>query len=123
MICNPELVKTGLDLLEFPTIVFMQTGYNVYTLMQASKRSWRIGQSQPVEVCFLSYRDTAQAKCLTLMQQKITVTQSASGVMPESGLDVLQSDADSIEVQLARQIVSNISTSETKANKSLALVA
>jgi excinuclease UvrABC helicase subunit UvrB len=30
LITNPELVKTGLDLLEFPTIVFMQSGYNVY---------------------------------------------------------------------------------------------
>jgi len=29
LITNPELVKTGLDLLEFPTIVFMQSGYNV----------------------------------------------------------------------------------------------
>ena len=32
VICNPELVKTSLDLLEFPTIVFMQSGFNVYTL-------------------------------------------------------------------------------------------
>ncbi|MCT0715891.1 DEAD/DEAH box helicase, partial [Pseudomonas aeruginosa] len=32
LITNPELVKTGLDLLEFPTIVFMQSGYNVYSL-------------------------------------------------------------------------------------------
>lgn len=32
LITNPELVKTGLDLLDFPTIVFLQTGYNVYTL-------------------------------------------------------------------------------------------
>jgi hypothetical protein len=30
LICNPELVKTGLDLLDFPSIVFMQTGYNIY---------------------------------------------------------------------------------------------
>ena len=30
LITNPELVKTGLDLLEFPTIAFMQSGYNVY---------------------------------------------------------------------------------------------
>ena len=26
VITNPELVKTGLDMLEFPTIVFMQSG-------------------------------------------------------------------------------------------------
>src|SRR3546814_14208975 len=35
LITNPELVKTGLDLLEFPTIVFLQSGWNVYTLQQA----------------------------------------------------------------------------------------
>jgi hypothetical protein len=36
LITNPELVKTGLDMLEFPTIVFLTTGYNVYTLQQAA---------------------------------------------------------------------------------------
>lgn len=30
LLTNPELVKTGLDLLEFPTIVFLQSGWNVY---------------------------------------------------------------------------------------------
>jgi len=39
LITNPELVKTGLDLLDFPTIVFPKTGYNVYTLQQAARRS------------------------------------------------------------------------------------
>jgi len=36
LITNPELVKTGLDLLDFPTILFLQTGYNVYTLQQSA---------------------------------------------------------------------------------------
>lgn len=56
-ICNPELIKTGLDLLEFPPIVFMQAGYGVYTLMQAARRSWRIGQQHGVEVAFLGYAE------------------------------------------------------------------
>ncbi|MGZ8250018.1 MAG: hypothetical protein ACXWUF_18505, partial [Methylomagnum sp.] len=30
LITNPELVKTGLDLLDFPAIVYVQSGYNVY---------------------------------------------------------------------------------------------
>jgi hypothetical protein len=106
VITNPELVKTGLDMLEFPTIIFMQTGYNVYTLMQAARRSWRIGQTKPVRVIFLGYENTAQAQCLTLMAKKIAVSQSTSGDMPESGLDVLNQDGDSIEVALARQLVS-----------------
>ncbi len=105
IITNPELVKTGLDMLEFPTIVFMQTGYNVYTLLQAARRSWRIGQKNPVRVLFLGYRGTAQEQCLTLMSKKIAVSQSTSGDMPETGLDVLNQDGDSIEVALAKQLV------------------
>ncbi|WP_374072932.1 helicase-related protein [Alloalcanivorax xenomutans] len=105
LITNPELVKTGLDLLEFPTIVFMQSGYNVYSLQQAARRSWRIGQKQPVRVIYLGYAATSQMTCLGLMARKITVSQSTSGDVPESGLDVLNQDGDSVEVALARQLV------------------
>ena len=105
LITNPELVKTGLDLLEFPTIVFMQSGYNVYSLQQAARRSWRIGQKQPVRVIYLGYAGTSQMTCLGLMAKKITVSQSTSGDVPESGLDVLNQDGDSVEVALARQLV------------------
>ncbi len=105
LVTNPELVKTGLDLLEFPTIVFMQTGYNVYTLQQASRRSWRIGQKLPVDVHSLGYGETAQMTCLSLMAKKIAVSQSTSGDMPETGLDILNQDGDSIEVALAKKLV------------------
>jgi superfamily II DNA or RNA helicase len=107
VLTNPELVKTGLDMLAFPTIVFMQSGYNVYTLQQAARRSWRIGQKRDVDVLFLGYSGTAQMACLQLMAEKIAVSQSTSGDMPESGLDVLNQSGDSIEVALARQLVSS----------------
>ena len=105
LITNPELVKTGLDLLEFPTIVFMQSGYNVYSLQQAARRSWRIGQKLPVLVIYLGYAASSQMTCLGLMARKIMVSQSTSGDVPESGLDVLNQDGDSVEVALARQLV------------------
>lgn len=105
LVCNPELVKTGLDLLEFPTIVFMQTGYSVYTLQQASRRSWRIGQKSAVDVHFLGYANTAQTACLALMAEKISVSQSTSGDMPDTGLDVLNPNGDSIEVALAKRML------------------
>lgn len=104
LITNPELVKTGLDLLEFPTIVFMQSGWNVYSLQQASRRSWRIGQKQSVKVIYLGYADTSQMTCLALMAKKISVSQSTSGDVPDSGLDVLNQDGDSVEIALARQL-------------------
>jgi len=105
LITNPELVKTGLDLFDFPTIVFMQTGYNVYSLQQAARRSWRIGQKQDIRVFYLGYAASSQMTCLQLMAKKIMVAQSTSGDIPESGLDVLNQDGDSVEVALARQLV------------------
>lgn len=105
LVCNPELLKTGLDLLEFPSIVFLQTGYNVYTLLQAARRSWRIGQVNAVEVVFLGYQQSAQSRCLALMAEKIAVSQSTSGDIPESGLDSLNQRGDSIEMAMARDLV------------------
>jgi len=105
LICHPELVKTGLDLLAFSNIVFLQSGYNVYTLMQAARRSWRIGQQHAVDVYFLGYENTAQIQCLSLMAKKIAVTQSTAGTMPETGLDILNQEADSVEVALAKQLI------------------
>ncbi len=35
LITNPELMKSGLDLSDFPTIVLLQTGY-IYPLQQAA---------------------------------------------------------------------------------------
>lgn len=106
LVTNPELVKTGLDLYDFPAIAFMQSGYSVYTLQQAARRSWRIGQKQAVEVFFAGYAGSAQMRCLELMGKKVAVSQSTSGDMPESGLDILNQGGDSIEVALAKQIVS-----------------
>lgn len=39
------------------------------------------------------------------MAKKIAVSQSTSGDMPDTGLDVLNSDGDSIEVALAKQLL------------------
>lgn len=43
--------------------------------------------------------------CLALMAQKIAVSQSTSGDMPETGLDVLNQAGDSIEVALAKKLI------------------
>src|SRR5229473_2550497 len=73
VICHPKLVQTGLDLIEFPTILFYETGYSIYVLRQASRRSWRIGQRLPVKVKYLHYAETMQESCLRLMGKKLLV--------------------------------------------------
>jgi len=58
-----------------------------------------------VDVFYLGYAETAQIDCLRLMAKKIAVSQSTSGDMPETGLDVLNQDGDSLEVELAKQLI------------------
>ncbi|MBW6175723.1 hypothetical protein KZ877_11265, partial [Pseudomonas aeruginosa] len=50
-------------------------------------------------------RRLPQITCLQLMAKKIAVAQSTSGDVPESGLDSLNQDGDSVEMALARQLI------------------
>ena len=86
LICHPRLMQTGLDLIDFPTIVWDETDYSVYVVRQASRRSWRIGQTRPVKVVFMSYRNTLQADALKLVAKKMQSSLAVEGELPEDGL-------------------------------------
>ena len=105
MICNPNLIKTGLDLVEFPTVVFFQTGYNIFTLRQASRRSWRIGQDQPVRVCCLAYRETMQETALKLIATKLETALAIEGDLSDKGLTAIAEGANSMIYEMARSFI------------------
>ena len=105
MICNPNLIKTGLDLIEFPTLIFFQTGYSIYTLRQASRRSWRIGQDQPVKVYYLSYLNTMQETALSLIASKMETALAIEGDLTDKGLTALAQSENSMLIELARSLV------------------
>ncbi|MFZ2919231.1 MAG: hypothetical protein WA017_02290, partial [Desulfosalsimonadaceae bacterium] len=102
MITNPNLIKTGLDLLEFPTIIFFQTGYSIFTLRQASRRSWRIGQDQPVRVFYLFYAKTMQSVALSLIATKMETALAIEGDLSDRGLTALAEGANSMLIEMAR---------------------
>ena len=102
LVCHPRLVQTGLDLVEFPTICWYETDYSVYTMRQASRRSWRIAQTQPVQVVFMAYRNTLQADALKLVAKKLQSSLAVEGELPEDGLDAY---GDDLMLALARKIV------------------
>ena len=104
VICHPKLVQTGLDLIEFPTILFYETGYSIYVLRQASRRSWRIGQRLPVKVKYLHYADTMQESCLRLMGRKLLVSLAIEGKFSSEGLQAIN-DEDDILMAMARELV------------------
>jgi superfamily II DNA or RNA helicase len=105
-ICHPKIVETGLDLLEFPTILFHETGYSLHTLRQASRRSWRIGQHRPVEVKFFAYKGTMQEVCLRLMGKKLLVALAMEGKFASEGLQAIDGDDDMLTA-MARELVQN----------------
>ena len=106
LICHPRLVQTGLDLIDFPTIIWGETDYSVYVARQASRRSWRIGQTRPVKVVFMSYRNTLQADALKLVAKKMQSSLAVEGELPEDGLAAYGDDGDDMMMALARRIVS-----------------
>jgi superfamily II DNA or RNA helicase len=103
-IAHPRLVETGLDLLFAPTIIFYESGYSLHTLRQASRRSWRIGQRQPVRVKFMCYEGTMQAKCLRLMGKKLLVALAMEGKFAGEGLQSLDEDDDML-TSMAKELV------------------
>ena len=105
LVCHPQLVQTGLDLVEFPTVAWFETHYSVYTMRQASRRSWRIGQTEPVKVVFMAYRNTLQADALTLVAKKLQSSLAVEGELPEDGLAAFGDDGDDLMLALARKIV------------------
>ncbi|MYA52737.1 MAG: hypothetical protein F4X89_04545 [Dehalococcoidia bacterium] len=83
---------------------------------QASRRSWRIGQTEPVKVALVTYRDTLQADALTPVAKKLQSSLAVEGKLPEDGPRRLrrrpharagpEKDTDSVEsvFEQARQV-------------------
>jgi hypothetical protein len=112
VICHPKLVETGLDLLDFPTIIFYESGYSLHTLRQASRRSWRIGQRRPVRVKFLCSEGTMQTSCLRLMGKKLLVALTMEGKFAGEGLQSIDEDDDMLSA-MARELVERNGIGET----------
>jgi hypothetical protein len=103
-VAHPRLVATGLDLLQFPTLLFYESGYSIYVVRQASRRSWRIGQKQPVRVKYMAYAGTMQENCLRLMGKKLLVSLAMEGKFANHGLQALDDDDDMLTA-MARELV------------------
>jgi len=90
--------------LDFPTIIFYQTGYSIFTLRQASRRSWRIGQDKPVRIHYLHYRGTMQERALELVGKKLSASLAIEGKLTADGLASLSSGED-MTLMLARALI------------------
>ncbi len=122
MLSHPELVKTGLDLFSkkqgghnYPTIIFYETGYNLFTMRQAARRAWRIGQPMDCRVYYLYYRETMQHKAMQLMSRKMSAAQALEGKFSEDGLAAMAGE-DNMQMALAKQLSQRISEADMQRN-------
>ncbi|MCL2047382.1 MAG: hypothetical protein FWG87_01530 [Defluviitaleaceae bacterium] len=108
VITNPSLVETGLDLNDFTTIIFYNISYKLFTLRQASRRSWRINQRAPrIEVYFFYYENTLQHRAIRLMASKLAVAGVIEGNLTDEGLAAM-SECEDMTTALARELSNGI---------------
>ncbi len=103
LITHPRNVNTGLDLVQFPEVVWYQQDYSIYIVRQASRRSWRIGQKEPVNVHHLYYKGTIQEKAITLNVKKLRAALLTEGELTD-GQFLEQIEEDGL-LALAKTII------------------
>ena len=107
LICNPKLVETGLTLLDFTSIIFYQMGHNLFTMRQASRRSWRLSQTKDVKVYFMYDQSSIQEQTLSLMATKLQAAMALEGKFSEEGLRAMSNNEDLL-TQIANNVVEGI---------------
>lgn len=99
---NPKCVETGLDLLEFPTLIFYEPSYSLSLTRQASGRAWRLPQKKDCRTYHLYYENTMEARAVRLVAEKARAANLLTGES-ETGLDALLGDAgDDVMTALTR---------------------
>jgi hypothetical protein len=118
MISHPQLVSTGLDLFSkasgghnYSTLVFYETGYNLFTMRQAARRAWRIGQPRDCRVYYLYYKETMQHNAMNLMSRKMAAAQALEGEFSEDGLAAMAGE-DNLQMALAKSLADRIDDSD-----------
>jgi ssDNA-binding Zn-finger/Zn-ribbon topoisomerase 1 len=82
IITNLRLVEVGLDLITWPTLIFYQMSYDINSVRQASRRSWRIGQTRECRVYYMIADGTQQVS-----QFQACMLKRAHAMMAEGRLD------------------------------------
>ena len=121
-ITNPRLVKTGLDfifkyegkLYNYPTIIFFQVGYDLFTAWQASARHRRLIQMLECRTYYMYYKNTLQEVALETLANKRVATAALQGSFSEEGLNAMANSVDP-KVQLANALQNGINSNDIDA--------
>lgn len=110
-ICNCKLVETGLDFCFFhngkkynyPTLIFYQISYELSVMWQASRRAWRLSQTEECRNYYLAYENTVQMAALELMAEKQVAASAIQGKFSVDGLAAMAKGTDT-RIALAQKL-------------------
>ena len=103
LITNPKKVETGLDLIMFSTVIFYELDYSLFTMWQAMRRVWRLGQTKAVKVIIPIHSDAMEEHALNIMANKF---QAALLLYGEAGAGLAQeADVQDVMAELTRHIL------------------
>ena len=89
--CGKVRCVPTLHLVDFATCIFFEIDYSLYSMWQAMRRVWRLGQTQAVKVVYAVYRNTLEEAALALMGEKLKAAlllygdNAASAITEEAG--------------------------------------
>lgn len=101
----PYLVKEGLNLNPFTTIVWLQPDYNLYRYRQASRRSRRVNQTHPVNVYCVYYEECSQETAWALVASKLDSALIAEGNPIDSELLEISYSPDSVFREMVKAMM------------------
>ncbi|MBQ3512169.1 MAG: hypothetical protein IJA32_00010 [Lachnospiraceae bacterium] len=101
-ITNAKCVATGLDFAfthkgkkyNYPTIIFYQTGYDMIKIWQASRRAYRLNQTEDCKTFFMVSERTIQLDAVELVATKEVATSAIQGQFSSEGLSTMARGVD-----------------------------
>lgn len=116
LITQPKRVMTGLDLVQFPTLIWYEVGFQPHVLRQASARSRRPIQTLPCKVFFLYSTGTIQEHAMALMGEKEAASQALEGIFDAAALRALMNGGEDPDIlaALAHSIEKGIDRTKLK---------
>ena len=101
-ITNAKCVATGLDFAfsykgkkyNYPTIIFYQTGYDMIKIWQASRRAYRLNQTEDCRTFYMVSESTIQLDAVELVATKEVATSAIQGQFSSEGLSTMARGVD-----------------------------
>ena len=106
LITNPKLVETGIDLVAFQSTVFYEIEYSLYTMQQAARRTWRLGQVDDVVTYYAVYADTMEHRAMGLISQKLAAALLLTGDEVQGALVEQTDSGHGFLADLSRSVIS-----------------